>query len=414
MTTKKPVAAPAARRPCPQPAVEGPALPVGGRALLYLRRGLLLAAMLAAFVTLAACGDDSDSDSGSDSDSSADSTTGADTAAAAEAVAPYTGEPTAFPVDEPLEKRPPAGTTIAYLQCATPFCAVFSQQLAPAAKEMGVELKVVKAGASAGDLQGAMDSIISLRPDAVIVPAVEDQIGTQLQELEEMGIPTAAGGVMDGEKHGIDIAFQDADVADEVGRALAGWAVQTKGDDTDVVFYTTPELSFSAVVKQGFEAEMESLCPDCPVRSADVPVAEIGNKAPARVVSDLQAHPDTNVAVFGSSEAAAGLPAQLQVAGLLDKVAVSGYGASPSNLQDIQAGKMAGSMAIDTTVMMWSMIDGLSRLITDQPITEGEEAGVAPMQLVEQQDLEGEEVEAGFVAYPDVAERFAELWSGGQ
>ena len=48
----------------------------------------------------------------------------------------------------------------------------------------------------------------------------------------------------------------------------------------------------------------------------DVPVATIGSSAPSRIVSDLQANPDTNVALFANFETATGLPAALRTAGI--------------------------------------------------------------------------------------------------
>jgi len=336
---------------------------------------------------------------------------GVDTAAAEKLVAPYLGHPTAFPVEEPLKERPPAGSTFAYLQCSSPFCGLFAEQLKGATKAMGVKLAVVKAGASASELQTAMSSIIAMKPAAVIVPSVEESIPKQLAELDEMGIPVGGAGIIDPEKYGVDVNFQGEPVFSEEGKVLAAWSVLREGESTNAVFYATPELSFSPVVEAGFNEALEELCSSCSTRSVTIPLSEYGNKAPSHVVSDLQANPETNVGIFASEEGAEGLSAQLKTAGL-EEVAINGNGATPAILQEIASGGIAGAMGIDTNMLVWGLVDGLSRVLANQPLSPVEEKGQAPMQLLEQKDVEGVDVEHGFVAYPEGEKKFEELWSG--
>ncbi len=388
----------------------------------WYRRTCVLVLMAACCAALAACGS-SGSSSSSTAESSgstaakggsspeATSESGVDMAAAEKLTAPYTGHPTAFPVDEPLKERPPADTTIAYLQCSSPFCALMGEQLEAATKAMGVKLNIVKAGSSVSEAQSAMSSVIAQKPDGVVIPAIEEQIPKQLEELNEMGIPVAGGGVSDPEKYGIDINFNGAEVSEHQGRVLAAWAVEQEGAAANAVFYNTPELSFSNSEEKGFNDELKNLCASCTTRSVTLTLAEFGNKAPAHVVSDLQSNPETNVAIFGSQEGAEGLPAQLKTAGL-ENIKINGTGGTPSNLQDIQAGNMTATLGVDIAPGIWAMVDGISRLVTGQPLAEGEEHGAYPAQLLEQKDLEGENIEKGFVAYPENAERFEKLWGG--
>ncbi|MGY1815216.1 sugar ABC transporter substrate-binding protein [Blastococcus sp. SYSU D00820] len=371
--------------------------------MFSLRTSATTVVALGASLALAACGssDDGSSDGGSST---------ADTAAAEELLAPYRSQPSDFPVEEPLAEGPPAGTTIAYLQCASTFCGIFADQLQAAADEMGVELTVTNAGASASDLQTAMDSIISQDPDAVVLPGVEpSSINQQLRELEDQGIPVMSNGLINAADHGIDISFNDVSTMEIVGQVLAAWTVAEHGGDADVVFYTVPELSFSGPLEDAFNAEMAELCPDCAVRTEEIPISAIGSTAPSLAVSDLQANPDTNVAVFATLEGATGLPAALRTAGLTD-LDVIGFGTTPGNLQDIESGGLAGGLAVDAAVNNWAMVDGAVRLITGQEITAGQEAGIPPLQFVEAEDLEGD-LSQGFAVFPDYQERFADLWA---
>jgi ribose transport system substrate-binding protein len=377
-----------------------------------MRRGALASVAVVSCLAVAACGD-SGSSSGTTTSAAAGGAKGAtDTAAAEQLLAPYTGKPSAFPVDEPLAKKPPAGTTVGFLQCSTPICGLLSQIYAGAAKTMGVELAVTKAGPSAAELQSAVDSIAAKKPGAVILTPIEpDVISGQLRKLDAAKVPTLANGLMEWQQYGIDGTMFNKSTAETAGKVLAAYAVKDKGDKADVVFYTTPELSFGPVMKASFNAEMKQLCPSCTVRNVDVGVATIGNQAPSRVVSDLQAKPDTNVAVFSTEEAAVGLPAAMRTAGLNGKVDVIGYGPNPANLQDIKAGGLKAAFGLDLPVMAWSTLDEAARLMTGQQLTKIEQQGEPPLQILEQKDITFDPAK-GFTGYPDFPQRFAKLWSG--
>jgi ribose transport system substrate-binding protein len=366
-----------------------------------------VATAIALALALAGCSTPTDTDTGT---GTGDSTV--DTAKVADILAPYVGQASAFPVDEPLETRP-EGATIAYLQCATPFCAIFAELLGPAAETLGAELQVTKADSSASGLQSAAETIIAQGPDAVIIAGVDPAaIKNQLAQLDEQGIPVLSNGAIGAADYGIDVAFNDVATMEIVGSVLAAWAIDQRGAETDAVYYNIPELSFSAKIQDAFLATFADVCPDCSVRVQDVSVTTIGSTAPSLVVSDLQANPTTNVAVFASEETATGLPAALDVAGLTDQVLINGFGATPAQLEEIADGDLAGSMAVDVPVIMWTLVDAAARLITGQELTAGEKAGIPPLELVDAAALEGDDISRGYSAYPDFAERFSTLWSG--
>jgi ribose transport system substrate-binding protein len=375
-------------------------------------RRRLLSASLLAVIAVAGVGCGSSSGTTGTSSTGAPSTAaGADVTAAKKMIEPYIGQPSAFPVDEPLPKPLPAGTRIGYLQCSTPACAIFGAALAGAAKTIGAQLDVVKTGPSAEDLQAGMTSLLEKRPDGLVIPGIEpSSIAGQLEAAKKQGIPMVSNGISGAEKYGIGGQTLGSSASTLSGKLLAAWAIAQKGDDADVVFYNVPELSFSAQLKEGFADEMKRLCPDCPVRYVDLPVASIGTTAPTQVVSDLQAHPSSNVAAFGSSSASTGLPAALKTAGLA--IDVIGFSPAPANLQDIKDGKLASGLGVDLGTLTWTLMDELARLITDEPLTAGEESTLPPLQILTAKDLEGQDVSAGWSGYADFPDRFAKLWKG--
>jgi ribose transport system substrate-binding protein len=355
------------------------------------------AGLAVAAIALAGCG-------GGDSTTTASS--GADVAAAKAAVAEYTGKPTAFPVQAPLKTKP-AGKTFAYLQCSTPACALFAQIAAPTQKLLGYKLKVVKAGGSANEVQGAMDSIVSLKPAGVLLPAADpNQFLAQMQQLQQTKVPVSANGIVDPAKYDLQVDFINDDTDTLAGKLMADWAVTQGGGE--VAFYGVPELSFSPIIQQGFDAEMAAVCPSCKVRHVAIPVAEIGKSAPSRVVSDLQSHPSTKVAVFGTAETGTGLPAALKAAQL--KVKLMGWGPPPAILGYIKDGQWDAAIGVDAFTMLWAQIDGLARMAAGEPVTEGQKKGLPPVQILTQKDITFDPTK-GWQAYPDFAQRFAKLWA---
>jgi ribose transport system substrate-binding protein len=347
--------------------------------------------------------------SGTSSTSGSTSAADADVAAARAAVARYSRKPTAFPVDEPLERRP-TGKTFGFLQCNTVACGLYSQLLAPTQSLLGYKLKVVKAGASAQELQTAMSAIIESKPDGVILPATDpNQYLNQVKELQAAEIPVAASGVVDPQKYGFDVDFLGNAPDALVGKLLADWAVAHSGGNGEMAFYNIPELSFSALIKKSYGDELRRLCPSCQSRYVDIPVAAIGNTAPSLISSDLQAHPSTKTAVFASAESATGLPAALDAAGI--DVSIVGFGPTPAILQYIKQGQWDAAIGVDIPTMVWSQLDALARLSTGQEPTVGEKNGLPPIQFVTEANVPADPSK-GFVAYPDFAQRFAKIWAG--
>jgi ribose transport system substrate-binding protein len=368
---------------------------VFSRALKVSTAGLAVAAL-----AVAGCG------SSSDDNSTAKSGGGkTDVAAAKAAVAQYSGKPTAFPVDAPLKKRP-VGKTIAYMQCSTPACAFFAQIIAPTQKMLGYKLKTVKAGPSANEVQTAMSSIVSLKPNATLLPASDpNQFLNQAKQLEDGKVPVSVNGVVDHEKYGFDNAFINNATDELAGKLMADWSVAETGGG-EVVFYGVQELSFTPIMEKAFDKEMAAVCPSCKVRHVSIPIASIGKDAPSRVVSDLQSHPNTKAVVFGNAETGTGLPAALKSANL--KVKIMGFGPPPAILGYIKQGQWDAGIGVDAPTMLWAQVDALARLMNGEAQTPGEEKGLPPIQILTRKD--SFDPNKLWTGYPDFAKQFAKLW----
>jgi ribose transport system substrate-binding protein len=374
----------------------------------------LLLMCLCSALLFAACGGSSSS-SGSSTGSSAGATSGeeaetgggGDTGAAAATVKPFIGQPSAFPVTEKL-KEVPKGATVAYVDCGTPYCALFWQLLSPAAKTMGVHLERVKAGSAANTVSAAFDSVLAKKPDAVIVTAISIELWkNQLKELQEAEIPVVTTGVTGTEAYGIEGPQAAEALSELAGKLMANYVVAEMDPEADAVVYEVPELPYTKIIDEVFTEELERVCSACSVRTATISASELGSTAPTTVVSDLQANPDTSVAVFTSPETVLGLPAALQAAGI--DVETLTYAATPQNLEYIKEGKQTASLEVDLPVLSWTLLDEAARGIVGQKLTGPESEGITDVQFLTQKDI-AFDPSKGWTGYPNFAEMFAELW----
>jgi ribose transport system substrate-binding protein len=359
-------------------------------------------------VCVAACGGgSSSSSSATTSTGSPAATGGAGTTAAKKVVAPYIGQPSPFPVTEKL-KEIPQGAKYVYVDLGTPASAVFWLFLQEAAKTMGVQIERVKAGTAANTTSAAFDTVVAMKPDGVIVPAISIQLWSkQLKELQDAGIPVVTSAVAEAEKYGIESPQSAEPYAELVGRLMAAYIPAEMNPEANVVFYGIPEFPLSPVIEEAFSNELESVCPGCSVRTADIPVASIASTAPNLVVSDLQANPDTDVAVFSSDSAEAGLPAALKAAGI--EIETIGDLPVPENLQYLKEGKETAALAYDVPVASWALLDQVVRESIGQKLSGPEAEGIPVLQFLRQEDITFDPTK-GWTGYPEYAERFAELW----
>jgi ribose transport system substrate-binding protein len=391
-----------------------------------LRRSAIVALfMFVLALGLAACGGGSSSSSSSSTTESetAEETNGGETenaaeegetgggaAAAHEVVDAYIGQPSPFPVTEKL-KSVPKGEEIDYVDCGTPICALFWEILQPAAQTMGVKLERIKAGSAANTVTSAFDTVIAKEPAAVIVGSVTMELWSkQLKELQEKEIPVVTTGISDAEEYGVEAPQASNHNSEKSGDLMAAYTVAELGkkdEGSNIVFYETPELSFTTILGESFKAEVEKLCPSCSVRVAKIGVEELGNTAPNTVVSDLQANPETEVAVFGTAEIEAGLPSALKAAGI--EVETFGSSPGPTELQYLKEGKVTAMLGFDLPVLTWGLLDQAAREIAGQELTGLQAEGIGVFQFLKKEDVQYD-VSKGWTGYPEFAEMFAELW----
>lgn len=324
-------------------------------------------------------------------------------------VASVEGKPSAFPITEPLTSPVPPGSRVAYVDNGDALVALMYQLMRPAAKALGVDLYTVRAGTSASGVATAFSTVAQQKPAAVINTAIDPALWeNQRKKLIAEGVPIVSLGTMAPASTGLVQPNSEAAFKKQ-GRLQAAWLVANNDQAVNTVLYVHRELAYSAAVEDGFQSTMKELCSACTTRIVEIPITEIGNKAPQRIVSDLQSHPDTDAIVFQSSAVATGLPSALKVAGL-DDVQIVGANPVPTNLQYLKDKQETVELGVDLNALAWTAIDTAGRLITGQKLQQNVTDGSALVQqFLRPEDITFDPTH-GFAAYPDAAARFKALW----
>ncbi|GAA3896964.1 sugar ABC transporter substrate-binding protein [Microbacterium invictum] len=345
-------------------------------------------------------------------DTAADPGGTSDAVAAAEAfLGPWLGEGDKnLLIDEPLDAPVEPGTHVVYLDVGTPVSAVMWGNLQAPAELLGLKLERIEVGRDAQSINSAMNTVVELEPDGIINITLDPIFfESQIDQLEELGIPMASGSVMNTVEFGLPEAFNGPDWMIANGEALGAAAIQRSGGAEEIVFYNVPEFPFSSYELEGVESKIGDLCPDCTLRVVDIPIAELGSTASDRVVSDLQANPQTEYFIAAVDEVQIGLPPKLDLAGI--EVPGIGMWTAPPNYEQIGAGDQDATLSVDLALMMWTVLDQLLREMGDQDYEWPDVATRASTltRITEQANVPEDPV-VGYIAIPDYQDRFAANW----
>jgi ribose transport system substrate-binding protein len=387
--------------------------PAPKRLIKIARVAPAVAGIVACACLLGACGSSSKSSSTGSSNAAATQSNSAGLTEAKSLLNTYTGHPGPFPVTVPLKSRPPAGSTVAYLDCGTPVCGLFLSALKPAAQVAGVTIKPINSGITASTTSAALDTVISEKPAAVIVPGIDPSTwgASTIANLKAAKIPVIGVGYEDGAKYGLttypDVVVSGPAQVKLQDKLEAAYIAVHDGPHANIAYATQPEVGFNALGVSTFTSAIKTYCPGCTVHTFPIPASDDGTTGPALVVSYLEAHSNTTVLSTVNGEAFDGLTPALKQAGLNPKVVANS--GDPENLADLKAGDEQANSEVDIPVTIWTAMDAALRAIAHQPYAGGEAAGLPPVELLEPKNVTFDPAK-GFTGYPNFPQMFAKLW----
>lgn len=373
------------------------------------RAGSIVACATVGALLLASCSSDSDAETDEPAASDAGA---ADVVAAAEAfIEPWNGEGNRdLLIGEPLDAPVESGLRVVYLDVGTPVSAVMWGNLQAPAELLGIELERVETGRDAQSINSAMNTVVEMAPDGIINITLDPVFfESQIDELAALGIPLVSGSVMNTVEFGLPEAFNGPEWMTVNGEVLGAAALARSGGAKELVFYNVPEFPFSKYEVDGAQTKVAELCDDCELRIVDIPIAELGSTAADRVISDLQANPQTEYFIAAVDEVQIGLPAKLELAGI--DVPGIGMWTAPPNNEQVAAGEQDATLSVDLNLMMWTIMDQLLREMAGQDYEwPADDVRASTLTRVTEQANAPEDPVVGYISIPDYQDRFAANW----
>ena len=322
----------------------------------------------------------------------------------------YQTEPDRLVVTEPLPEPIDPGTTVAFLNNGTAVAGLMWSFIEPAAQAAGVQISNVSTGADAQSINSALNTVVETAPDIVLGVGLDpsfyiDQLGV----LEEQGTVIVSASITNAEDFGLLDSFGGRGASEENGRVLAAAAVsRTCGVGQEFVFYHVPEFPFSHVQLAATQEFLPEICEDCNLRVVELPVATLDTTAADAVISDLQAHPETQYFVTPADQIQIGMQSKQELAG----IDVHGMGQSslPPNVEQIANGLQDAGFAVDFDMFMWLLIDEGIRRHQGADVSYDDWATMNPLLSQVLTAENADDYKEGFVAYPGFKDKFLELW----
>ena len=209
------------------------------------------------------------------------------------------------------------------------------------AAKYGYTLDVVDANRDNALQQSQVEDFISERVDAIVLTPYDSQaIGSAIAEANEAKIPVFTADIASTSKLGTVVAHIASDNVQggfQAGKLMCA-GVNKSGA---IAIIDEPEVTSVQDRVRGFRQAISQLCPNVSI-VADVDGGGQRDQAESDMSDILQSHRDLK-GVFGiNDDSALGALTAVKAAGLVGKIAVIGYDATPEARTAIAAGQMYG------------------------------------------------------------------------
>lgn len=394
-----------------------------------------LMAIVAAGLTVTACGGGSSSSSESSTAAAEEETAGTEetgsgeegeaaegeaeggeTETAAEVVeAPPTQPLDEFPVTEPIKEKPPAKQNVIWLACSLPSCQgdlSVGYKKAAAALGWGFEQINYNPLKAAEGVQTALNK----NPDSIFITGIPPAaFEAQAKEAIKKEIPIFSGFDLtkpEPEKNGIYYQYLNAFGYGNEAKKMSNWVINDSGGKAKVLTVSVGEYPILVSEVESIEEAYGEGCPECTLEKLDATVADVeGGQVPAKIVAFLQQHPDIDYIQFTFGDLLPGVEAALQSAGI-EGVKFTGVQSNPTIVKEIIDGKVAAWTAQPQQFQGWISTDAAIRVAQGLPLTKYEKSGEIPTWVIDSKPAAEQVLEEGG-EWPGPAgfeEKFEELW----
>ena len=344
-----------------------------------MKLSVAVAGLAATALIAAGCGSSSSSSSsattaGSNAAATSSASSGGSDAvqkAAQAQISQYLSAPTSIVQTTPVPSKPPAGKTIAVMDCGVPACTAWANDAVAAAKTLGWNAEHINQGVSPNTIQAAWNQVVAHPPSAVLTIGIPQvAFAKQAAVLQSKNIPVVNSEVAGAPGNDV-LTVIDGDAATHlVGKEQADWVLAQRGSKADAVYITSPEFPVIAQTMAGFKAEYNKLCPSCKLSTLTISAAELGTSQPTTdVMGYLRSHPTVNYIAVGEDELGSAIPPALSSAGMGDKVNMVGTAGGPAEYTQIKNGSpYRADVIFPSFEDAWTCVDVLVRHFENQSI----------------------------------------------
>lgn len=278
----------------------------------FARHGLVAASCLALVASLAAVGV---SGAGAASGSPRSQTLAA-RAASKLAEMP----PTKIGITTPLNRTPPRGKTVVFLQCSdVPQCAQFQPGIRQGTTALGWNLKVISfVTSNPSSMTAAFQAALQYKPVAVTFTGMGQSVWqSEVPIYRKAGVaimPMVGGPVRLSPSVPTNI-FGPANIS-AAGKILGNWFIGDSNARGSALFVDVPLFAVLAEYTSGFVKQVAARCTKCAVATLNVPLSEVvSNSVVPAVVAYVQAHPSVNYVMTSDGAFLTGLHSALATIG---------------------------------------------------------------------------------------------------
>jgi ribose transport system substrate-binding protein len=209
------------------------------------------------------------------------------------------------------------------------------------AAKYGYVLSVVDANRDNALQQSQVEDFISQRDDAIVITPYDSQaIGSAIAEANQAGIPVFTADIASTSKLGTVVTHVASDNV-QGGYEAGTLMCDALGKKGTVAIIDEPEVTSVQDRVRGFRNALAKLCPSVSI-VADIDGGGTRDRAESDTSDILQSHRDLG-GVFGiNDDSALGALTAVKAAGLVGKVKIVGYDATPEARTAIAAGQMYG------------------------------------------------------------------------
>jgi ribose transport system substrate-binding protein len=370
-------------------------------------------AVAAALLGVSACSDSSSDSSGGD-DASADVETAKSRIAAAQDPLEWAAPGPAIDVSSLAGKR-----VLAVTNGTSEFIDLVADGYKEAADAAGVDLTVVNAN-GLSDASRAIEQGIAGDFDAIVINSwLTSQLEQSITSASSKGIVVVQSNEID--PGPLTDLMEKTGVFGHVGpcyscygKLMADIIVADSGGDAHVLAVNSSETGTGTLEVNGFESEMEELCPACSVKTVDVPVANWTTQLQSAASSALASDPDLNymAPVFDSM-------VQFMAPGVFaanagDKVKFVSADGDPTPMRQMQSGEpplWVGNTGSDLIWQGWAVMDQAYRgLLGEPPASNDDTLQIRAFTPESVADLDLSASQSTWFGTTDYRSEFKKLW----